>query len=698
MKRKLQVRDWGVPLVAAVLVAGVGWLVNRAMEHTLKRLVREQIQTVLNADVTALRQWFEVERDTVEEHANRQEVREAVIELAARERGPDAHASLLADPAVARLRRLVEPVARYRKYLGFAVVDRNGVAMAAGRDEAIGRSLVLDPSLLTPVFAKGEVLVTPPVAAASMAEGSPARQGAAAIIAAAPVTDDAGRIVGSLGFAISVARFTDILRIARSGDTGETYAFDAKGRMLSDSRFDDQLRHIGLLPRDPGSNAVLNVDLRDPGGNLLRGHKPAVPRAEQPLTRMAAAAVAGREGTDVDGYRDYRGVPVVGAWTWLPDKQIGVATEVDVSEAFAAAAIVRQAFWGLFGLLVLAAGAMFVSSNTVRRLRREVAEAQQLGQYRLEEKVGEGGIGTVYRARHGLLRRPTAIKVLHDSEESPETLRRFEREVQVTSQLTHPNTIAVYDFGHTPAGVFYYAMEYLQGATIARCVELAGAQPAGRVIHILMQACGSLAEAHAAGMIHRDIKPANLMLCERGGLLDFVKVLDFGLVRPVEQTEELALTNVKSLTGTPLYLSPDLIQAPDSVDARSDVYQLGAVAYYLLTGTHVFRGVNIYEVCAQHLHTEPEPPATRLGRPVASDLAGVILRCLAKDGAQRPASAEALLAALASCADAGTWTQADARAWWLAWGDRLGGTAVRRPGEDPGSPSVVHIDLGARRA
>jgi len=698
VKRGFQVREWVVPLVAAVLVAGVGWLANRAMEQTLRHLVREQVQTVLDADVAALRQWFEVERDTVEEQANRPEVREAVRELVTRDHGPDARAALLADPAAARLRRLVEPIVRYRKYLGFALVDPNGVALAAGRDEAVGRGLVLDPALLTPVFVRREVLVTPPFAAAGMAEGSPARQGATAIIAAAGVTDDAGRVLGSLGFAISVARFTDILRIARSGDTGETYAFDAKCRMLSDSRFNDQLREVGLLPRDPAATAAMSIDIRDPGGNLLRGYKPAVPRAEQPLTLMAAAAVTGRSGVDVDGYRDYRGVPVVGAWTWLSDKQIGVTTEVDVSEAFAAAAVVRQAFWGLFGLLVLAAGAMFVSSSTVRRLRREVAEAQQLGQYRLEEKVGEGGIGTVYRARHGLLRRPTAIKVLHDSEESPETIRRFEREVQVTSQLTHPNTIAVYDFGHTPAGVFYYAMEYLQGATIGRCVELAGAQPAGRVIHILMQACGSLAEAHAAGMIHRDVKPANLMLCERGGLFDFVKVLDFGLVRPVEQAEELALTNVKSLTGTPLYLSPDLIQAPDSVDARSDVYQLGAVAYYLLTGTHVFRGVNIYEVCAQHLHTEPEPPAARLARPVPSDLSGVILRCLAKDRARRPASAETLLAAFAACADAGTWTQAHARAWWLEWGERLGGPVVRAAGEDTGSPSVVRIDLGARRA
>ncbi|HSV05383.1 MAG TPA: serine/threonine-protein kinase, partial [Candidatus Binatus sp.] len=306
---------------------------------------------------------------------------------------------------------------------------------------------------------------------------------------------------------------------------------------------------------------------------------------------------------------------------------------------------------------------------------------------------GGGTFGEVWRARHHVwVDQLVAIKIPTDTQ----YVRALQREGVAIHGLMHPNIVRAIGFDPY-ADPPYLTMEYVPGSSLRPIIKNKNLKVADAVA-IMRQVLTGLAHAHERGVIHRDIKPANLMLCERGGLLDFVKVLDFGLVRPVEQTEELALTNVKSLTGTPLYLSPDLIQAADSVDARSDVYQLGAVAYYLLTGTHVFRGVNIYEVCAQHLHTEPEPPAARLGRPVASDLAGVILRCLAKDGAQRPASAEALLAALAACADAGTWTQADARAWWLAWGDRLGGTAVRRPGEDPGSPSVVHIDLGARRA
>ena len=193
-------------------------------------------------------------------------------------------------------------------------------------------------------------------------------------------------------------------------------------------------------------------------------------------------------------------------------------------------------------------------------------------------------MGKVYRARHALLRRPTAVKLLEAASASGEAVTRFEREVQAASSLTHPNTIAIFDYGRTPEGVFYYAMEFLDGITLGELVGEDGAQPESRVVFIMRQMVESLAEAHAAGMIHRDLKPSNVMLCERGGLRDFAKVLDFGLVR-AEDSDDLTVTSVESLTGTPLYLSPEALESPETVSPRSDVYQLGAIAYYLLTAT-----------------------------------------------------------------------------------------------------------------
>jgi serine/threonine-protein kinase len=243
-----------------------------------------------------------------------------------------------------------------------------------------------------------------------------------------------------------------------------------------------------------------------------------------------------------------------------------------------------------------------VITSVIYGLRAEVRDARRLGQYVLEQKLGEGGMGEVYRARHGMMRRPSAIKLLRPDRSSEQHLRRFEREVHLTARLSHPNTITIYDYGRTADGVFYYAMELLEGATLQHIVAVNGAQPPARVVHILSMACGALAEAHGIGLIHRDIKPANIMLCAQGGQHDVVKLLDFGLVKELELGDEVGLTGTSTITGTPLYMAPEAIRDPSSVDARTDIYALGTVAYYLLAGFDVFDGKSVVEVCGRHLH------------------------------------------------------------------------------------------------
>lgn len=316
----------------------------------------------------------------------------------------------------------------------------------------------------------------------------------------------------------------------------------------------------------------------------------------------------------------------------------------------------------LFALLGVSAATF--TSHVIYGLRREVDKARRLGQYTLIEKIGEGGMGTVYRARHSLLRRPTAIKLLQPSKAGEDNLRRFEQEVQLTAGLTHPNTVAVYDYGRTQDGIFYYAMEFLEGPNLEELVKATGPQPPARVVHILKQICASLSEAHQLGLIHRDIKPANVILCERWGVADVVKVVDFGLAREVRPEDVSARSTPEAVVGTAHYLSPEAIRAPGTVGPASDLYAVGAVGYYLLTGRRVFEAPTLQEVLKRHLERVPTPPSSVVVLPMPKTLEALVLRCLAKDPAERPLSALALLDQLEVCRDAGSWSQDAAHAWW----------------------------------
>jgi len=302
----------------------------------------------------------------------------------------------------------------------------------------------------------------------------------------------------------------------------------------------------------------------------------------------------------------------------------------------------------------------------------------------------------VYRAQHAVLRRPTAIKLLRPDKAGAQSLARFEREVQLTAQLSHPNTVSVFDYGRTPDGVFYYAMEYLQGIDLETLVREFGPQDPGRVVHILRQVAGSLAEAHGLGLVHRDVKPANIILCQRGGVPDVAKVVDFGLAKDLERAGSAALTRATDITGTPMYLAPEAITDPDTVDGRSDLYALGAVGYYLLAGQHVFEGGTLVEVCSHHLRTPPIAPSKRLGRPLPPDLESVILSCLEKDAARRPPSADAVSTHLAMCVGVDEWGELRAREWWKQNRERVAGLGPGRGHSTLVSGQTLSMELSAR--
>jgi serine/threonine protein kinase len=320
-----------------------------------------------------------------------------------------------------------------------------------------------------------------------------------------------------------------------------------------------------------------------------------------------------------------------------------------------------------------------VMANTGARIvygmGRAVREAREMGSYRLVEKLGQGGMGEVWRAEHRTLARPAAIKLIRPeimgslgSDGGDILQRRFEREAHATALLRSPHTIEVYDFGISEDGTFYYVMELLDGFDLDRLVHTFGPVPAERAVHFLRQMTDSLAEAHEVGLVHRDVKPANVYTCRQGRAVDFVKVLDFGLVKPSNPMPEGAvkLTAEHSVGGTPAFISPEQALGGETIDGRSDIYSVGCLGFWLLTGRNVFLGKTPMEVLTKHVSEQPPAPSTVSELPVPPELDALILRCLSKDPADRPQNGDELLDALVAVPLGESWTRARRRAWWHA--------------------------------
>jgi len=663
-------------LAVAVVLLVAGFWIHHATEQALRDKLREGLDTVAATSTAALLFWVENELSDAHDWTELPDVRVAAQRLAAvAADSPNPARDLLTAPAYVELLASLEPLADSEDYDGFGLVSRDGVVLVSSMERQVGLSLAADGVAELALVLRGQQILTRPYQRGRMLVGTELVLDEPRMLAIAPVSDEQGKVIAAFFLMIQPEKdFTRILSIARLGATGDTYAFDKNGLMLSDSRHDEQLTAIGLIPDTPGVRSILRVQLRDPGGDMTRGYRADTPLADRPLTKLVAAAVSGDSPAKVivEPYRDYRGVQVVGAYRWLPQYGIGLATEVSVEEAFAATRPLRLMVFGLLGLLLLSALLIFASSYAVQFLRRRVKQVEQLGQYTLERKIGAGGMGEVYLARHALLRRPTAVKFIRAEQVSEENLEHFEREVQSTSQLTHPNTIEIYDYGRADEGIFYYVMEYLPGLTLAGLMELEDTIPPARAIYILRQLCASLGEAHARGFVHRDVKPLNVVLTERGGRFDFVKVLDFGLVREVSVPEADSTGAVHEVAGTPPYIAPERLKDPFCMDTRSDLFSVGVIAFNLVTGKQPFEGNTAMEI-AYHCANTPAPrPCEVTGQAIPPELDQLIVDCMAIDPGQRPASADVIIARLDALALAERWDQQAARSWWAGNAKRVG--------------------------
>ena len=667
-------KRWVVLIVVSILLFAIGWFIHTIIEGILRQQLSGQLRTLLNADVKALKLWYGNQKSVAELIADQPDVRADIAELVnLNKKHPGATDKLLKADAQENLRDNLSAICgKSEEYVSYSVVDRENMRVIGNLyDEPVGQQ----PDANIPKFSmekllKDEIVVTAPYRCPIPIPGEDKKlqTNRPTIFVITPIKDEK-KVIAYLAFRIRPeVEFTRILTVAQFGESGETYAFNREGLMLTESKFDEQLRKVGLLEANTPSS--LSLYLKNPGADLTKGNSPTAAPHKQEFTKPVRLVdkTSSNLGSDINGYRDYRGVWVIGVWQWLPEHDFGVVTEVDVDEAYAPLRVIRWVFLGLICVVVISILSIILSSFVQSRLLRKIQSAEQhfkqLGQYKLVELIGKGGMGEVYKAKHAFLQRPTAVKVLRPDQSGDRAVVRFEREVQMTSRLTHPNTIAVYDFGHTKDGEFYYVMEFLTGITLEDLVQQFGPQPESRVIAILQQVCNSLEEAHGIGLIHRDIKPANIMLCQYGGQYDFVKVLDFGLVKDISESGSTGNTTTNFVVGTPQYLSPEAISHPETVNPARDVYAVGVTGYFLLTGKQLFDEQHPMQLFRKHMDSPPVPPSERVGWQLDSDLEEIILRCLEKDPEKRFPDMESLWKAMNKCQHANQWDRDNARQWW----------------------------------
>ncbi|MCA9190967.1 MAG: serine/threonine protein kinase [Planctomycetales bacterium] len=479
-----------------------------------------------------------------------------------------------------------------------------------------------------------------------------------------PIQDSRGSIVAALMLSDSEMddQFISLLSNWEMNTTCEVYFLSSHAELLTASRYEEQFDSLGIT--EPNVDDF-HIMVRDPGINLLTGKESVTSPDSWPPTLLARQATSGSDGIDVAGYRNYVGQQVVGAWRWLPDHEVALAFEEDYSSSYALDTVLRNAFGTVAVLFSVGLIGLTIATSASNFSGRKSLDVNEAGPYRIQELLGEGGMGRVYLAEHALLCRQSAVKVLTRDGQDLSVITRFEREVQLASQLTHPNTISIYDFGRNKDGLFYYAMEYIQGAHLGQLVEYAGPVVPGRCIFILKQLCRALNEAHQAGVVHRDIKPQNVMVCNRGGEPDFVKLFDYGLVKAFAPGVSHTAAQTRVVVGTPRFLAPERLNSPWLADPRVDVYSIGALAYFLLTAQ-----LPPLVTLGESLHEQPGIETLDLP-PSVIEFGGLLSVCLAVEPAARPSGMHSLLRELEKLSLKFKWTREDSVAWWTQHESKL---------------------------
>ena len=646
--------------VAITIVLGaIGWWAHHEVEQSMRATRGAALKSVLDSEAQSLHVWIDDQKLSVRRLARGRQLRERVG-TAARDAAADS-ATYCASPQANQLVAQLEEALTGAGTVVFNVVLSSGQIIASNYTGYCGlryRAEALE-RVLAPAFG-GDTLFVPPHHDAANLERAPQSLplDRALIWVRTPIRNDADEVIAVLGVGhLADELFSTILAAARAGATDEVYAFDRNGVMLSKSRFEETLLERVMLPA--GSSSVGRLVLRSPNTD------------ETARTRLVEAALASRSEQDdaagmlLDPYPGYLATPVVGGWRRLAEDNLFIAIEMSADEAYAPLEALDTVFMLVFAALIAAVCVALFSWFTAVLIRAEV-EKDRMGPYWLGERIGEGGVGNVYLARHDLLKRPSAVKLLKPTRATDEMTARFRREAKLASQLTHPNMIEIFDYGVGVDSTLFYAMELLEGDTVGELVVRGGPMPVARVVHIMRQVCAGLAEAHGKGLVHRDISITNIMACLYGGEYDFVKILDFGLVKSMVGDQSQTVTRSVRILGTVQYMAPERLHDPADVDVRADVYAVGAVTFFLLSGRRMFEVEDTVALTSRVINEVPPRLSEVADQPIPSELDELVASCLEKSRDSRPASILEVKEVLDRLAEQNRWSQGDAKSAWEA--------------------------------
>ena len=670
-------------LAAVLPTALIGWWTYQQVASAQRAAIQNELSGMVNS-VTLSTEGFLNDRARLVESWSRQPaIRQSVIELVEIAKQDNATEALKKAPQTELIRQQLQKLSGFEgvKYM---VWDLSQITLASWREDRsdVGKFIPRNgAAALSDVWRDNTVLYGPgdllsiELPDASFSETSAdetatefQRSRKPVMVNIVPIRDAKDKVVAAL-MVRGIKMFDDFDEMFR--ETSEVsgldvYAIDRNEFMLTNSPV--AVRAANILELETRTDSIAsNLRVSDPGFAIRPSNIGKIMRTSMPLTYAAAGAISGREGVRTEEYLNYSGVPVLGAWRWSEKWEVGIIVEHDSKTAFAPTRIVRFGFLLLGTLLTLTGFA--AASQIAKQTSRAHAAVHPLSRYELMSELGSGGMGVVYRARHRQLGRETALKVLRSDRQNKEDRLRFDREAKLAAKLSNPHSVMIYDYGRSEEGAAFCVMEYLQGITLYEVVMRSGFQSVGRTLFILRQICESLGEAHATGLMHRDIKPQNVMLSLDKSVGDWAVVFDFGLAKPLHPDGSSYQTSETVWSGTPMYMSPERYRDPAGMDPRSDIYSLGCIAYFLLSGRPPYVECDPESLFALVLSEQPIGIVVHRGEQIAKSVIKMVDRCMAKDANDRFKTIEELSAVLDELRAVYPWTTEQASQWWDVHGE-----------------------------